>query len=140
MSFDMLCGKGGETDMPIYEFQCNTCAHIFDELVPMNTQGDLMKCPKCDSVGARKARGSFLSATHGLENGHIAVGRKLTGKGSAPSSSDSGNTPAASGSTPAAAGNTPAAAGSTPVASGSAPAASGSTPAASGSTSKAAGV
>jgi putative FmdB family regulatory protein len=118
--------------MPIYEFQCNACAHVYDELVPMNTQGDLMKCPKCGNVGAKKARGSFLSATHGLENGHIAVGRKLTGKSSAPPSSDStkpaadSGKPAADSSKPAAdSSSTPAAGSSTSAAGGSAPKAAG---------------
>lgn len=63
--------------MPIYEYKCNTCAKVFDELVPMNTEGDLLKCPQCGSVGARRLISAF--AAHGLENGHIAVGRKFTG-------------------------------------------------------------
>lgn len=63
--------------MPIYEFKCNSCQHVYDELVPMNTEGDLPKCPKCSQVGARRLISAF--AAHGLENGHIAVGRKLTG-------------------------------------------------------------
>lgn len=119
--------------MPIYEFQCNTCAHIFDELVPMNTQGDLMKCPKCDSVGAKKARGSFLSATHGLENGHIAVGRKLTGKSGAPAASDSGTSSAPSASdTGKSSAPSASDSASTPTAAASAPAAAGSAPKAAG--------
>lgn len=65
--------------MPIYEFRCNACGHVFDELLPMNTAGDHVKCPECGHVGVSKSRGSWLNATHGLENGHIAVGQKLTG-------------------------------------------------------------
>jgi putative FmdB family regulatory protein len=126
--------------MPIYEFQCNACAHVYDELVPMNTQGDLMKCPNCGNVGAKKARGSFLSATHGLENGHIAVGRKLTGKSSAPPSSESGK-PAADSGKPAADSSTPAAGSSSTSAAGSSstPAAGSSSTPAAGSAPKAAG-
>ncbi|HYF95747.1 MAG TPA: zinc ribbon domain-containing protein [Symbiobacteriaceae bacterium] len=66
--------------MPIYEFKCNSCRQVFDELVPMNTEGDLLKCPQCGQVGARRLVSAF--AAHGLENGHIAVGRKLTGSSS----------------------------------------------------------
>jgi putative FmdB family regulatory protein len=74
--------------MPIYEYKCNACAHVFDELVPMDTEGDNLKCPKCGHVGARRLVSAF--AAHGLENGHIAVGQKLTGKGSSsPSTSES---------------------------------------------------
>lgn len=75
--------------MPIYEFKCKACSHVFDELVPMNTEGDLLKCPQCGQVGARRLVSAF--AAHGLENGHIAVGRKFTGGSSKPESgSDSG--------------------------------------------------
>lgn len=63
--------------MPIYEYKCNTCEQVFDELVPMNTEGDSLKCPKCGNVGAKRLISAF--AAHGLENGHIAVGRKFTG-------------------------------------------------------------
>lgn len=66
--------------MPIYEYKCNECTHVFDELVPMNTEGDNLKCPQCGNVGARRLISAF--AAHGLENGHIAVGQKLTGNGS----------------------------------------------------------
>lgn len=66
--------------MPIYEFKCNTCEHVFEELVPMNTEGDLLKCPACGAVGTKRQISVF--AAHGLENGHIGVGWKLTGNGS----------------------------------------------------------
>jgi len=62
--------------VPIYEFRCNACNHLFEELVPLNTTGDNQKCPACGHVGARRLVSAF--AAHGLENGHIAVGQKLT--------------------------------------------------------------
>lgn len=73
--------------MPIYEFKCSGCGQGFEELVPMDTTGADLKCPKCGHVGARRLVSAF--AAHGLENGHIAVGHKLTGKSSAPSDSAS---------------------------------------------------
>jgi len=72
--------------MPIYEFKCKACENVFDELVPMNTEGDLLKCPTCGNTGAHRLISAF--AAHGLENGHIAVGRKLTGKGAGAAESD----------------------------------------------------
>jgi putative FmdB family regulatory protein len=69
--------KGGEAIMPIYEFKCKTCEHIFEELVSMSVNGDSLTCSRCGAIGARKLISTF--AAHGLENGHIAVGRKLTG-------------------------------------------------------------
>lgn len=62
--------------MPIYEFKCNACSHLFEELVPVNTTGEGQKCPECGHMGARRLVSAF--AAHGLENGHIAVGQKLT--------------------------------------------------------------
>jgi len=75
--------------MPIYEFKCSECGHVFEELVPLNAAGDALKCSKCGHVGARRLVSAF--AAHGLENGHIAVGHKLTGNsGSSESSSSEG--------------------------------------------------
>lgn len=74
----MIISDGGETGMPIYEFKCSECGHVFEELVPLNTTGEAQKCPKCGHVGARRLVSAF--AAHGLENGHIAVGQKFTGK------------------------------------------------------------
>lgn len=65
--------------MPIYEFRCNHCGQVFDELVPVDTAGDGLRCAKCGQVGAKRLISAF--AAHGLENGHIGVGRKLTGGG-----------------------------------------------------------
>jgi len=62
--------------MPIYEYKCNKCGHVFDMLVPLHTEGDNLACPECGHVGARRLVSAF--AAHGLENGHIAVGQKLT--------------------------------------------------------------
>lgn len=63
--------------MPIYEYTCPACHSTWDDLKPMGTEE--APCPYCVGVG-RKSKGSYLSAVHGLENGHIAVGSKLTGK------------------------------------------------------------
>ncbi len=71
--------------MPIYEYKCHSCEHVFEELVPLGTSGDSLKCPACGNVGARRLVSAF--AAHGLENGHIAVGQKLTGKDKAAASS-----------------------------------------------------
>lgn len=62
--------------MPIYEFHCMVCNTKFDELVYMGTTHE--NCPKCGAA-AHKSAGSFKSVAHGLENGHHAVGHKLTG-------------------------------------------------------------
>jgi putative FmdB family regulatory protein len=109
--------------MPIYEFKCTSCGHEFEDLVPMNTEGDKLACAQCGHVGARRLISKF--AAHGLENGHIAVGRKLTGGTSNPpdeggSAATEGTKPAAEGSKTTAEGSKPAAEGSKTTAGGSA--------------------
>jgi putative FmdB family regulatory protein len=84
--------------MPIYDFRCNHCSHTFDELVPVDTTGAALRCSQCGQVGAKRLISAF--AAHGLENGHIAVGRKLTGGGASAESkretkSESSSGPAA---------------------------------------------
>lgn len=74
--------------MPIYEYKCSHCSKVYEELVPMNTEGEGLKCPACGQVGAKRLISAF--AAHGLENGHIAVGQKLTGGGSSSPASAGG--------------------------------------------------
>lgn len=33
--------------MPIYEYRCPSCHHLFEELVRSASGGDSVKCPKC---------------------------------------------------------------------------------------------
>ena len=39
--------------MPVYEYQCATCEHVFEELVSMGG-GTLVACPQCASTGVNK--------------------------------------------------------------------------------------
>jgi putative FmdB family regulatory protein len=59
--------------VPIYEFKCNACGHVFDELCKMGETGEALTCPKCKSVGARLLISAF--AAHGLENGFMGIGK-----------------------------------------------------------------
>ena len=63
--------------MPIYEFKCNACNHLFEELVPVNTTGEGQKCPECGHIGARRLVSAFTA--HGLENGHNCGGAEAAG-------------------------------------------------------------
>jgi putative FmdB family regulatory protein len=33
--------------MPIYEFQCADCGHVFEELILRSSDQDDLACPKC---------------------------------------------------------------------------------------------
>ncbi len=39
--------------MPIYEYRCETCGMLFDQLRPM-TASDTATCPACGSAEARR--------------------------------------------------------------------------------------
>lgn len=80
--------------MPIYEFRCVQCGHLFEELCRLNESGEGLTCPDCGQMGARRQISVF--AAHGLENGHIAVGRKLTGQSGQPADSNGSSSAAAS--------------------------------------------
>jgi putative FmdB family regulatory protein len=43
--------------MPIYEFQCETCQHEFEELVMK--RDEVITCPSCGGEHARKLMSSF---------------------------------------------------------------------------------
>lgn len=74
--------------MPLYEFRCASCGHVFEELCRFDDDGTNQKCPRCGHVGAKRLISVF--AAHGLENGHHGVGKKW-GNSSGSSKSDSGS-------------------------------------------------
>lgn len=73
--------------MPIYEFRCAGCSHIYEELCGYDEEGETLKCPKCGHVGARRLISVF--AATGLENGHNSRAGARRGGGEGSSSSGS---------------------------------------------------
>lgn len=61
--------------MPIYEFQCQQCSNIFEELVRMGSTGEGLGCPDCGAMEIRKkvstfyGRSSENGASHGIGGG-----------------------------------------------------------------------
>lgn len=45
--------------MPIYEFQCRHCRHVFEELVRMGTSGEGIHCPVCAGDQVLKLMSTF---------------------------------------------------------------------------------
>ncbi|MFZ5563747.1 MAG: FmdB family zinc ribbon protein [Thermodesulfobacteriota bacterium] len=39
--------------MPIFEYKCNACGHVFEELV-MGTQKKRVACPRCEKTDVDK--------------------------------------------------------------------------------------
>jgi putative FmdB family regulatory protein len=40
--------------MPIYEFRCSGCRHVFEQLCPANVDVAALACPECGGAVARK--------------------------------------------------------------------------------------
>jgi len=75
--------------MPIYEYKCPACGHVFEELVSRNAK-EPGSCPKCGTDGVVK----ILSAIGGISMGSVG------GETPCGSSCSSASTCAATGSCP----------------------------------------
>lgn len=78
--------------MPIYEFRCAGCGHVFEELCRFDEEGAGLQCPRCGHVGSRRLISVF--AATGLENGHNsrAGARRDSGSAGKSESSAGGST------------------------------------------------
>jgi putative FmdB family regulatory protein len=45
--------------MPIYEFQCDACTTVFEELVRMGSNGEGLCCPTCGDAKIHKRMSTF---------------------------------------------------------------------------------
>ena len=49
--------------MPIYEFRCNKCGHVFEEFVfSSKTDYKDISCPTCGDMNSEKLMSAFCSA------------------------------------------------------------------------------
>ncbi len=57
--------------MPIYEYRCNECGHVFSRLQRMGATSEGVTCPKCESSEVERVVSSFASAgsSSGLSSG-----------------------------------------------------------------------
>ena len=67
----------GGINIPIYEFRCQHCGHVFDELCSVGTNE--MKCPQCCSIST-KSSGGYMSNSTGLPNGFASTRSDKRGK------------------------------------------------------------
>ena len=54
--------------MPLYEFQCQQCNTVFEELVRMGCTGEGLACPQCQSGDIRKMMSTFYGRSGGGGN------------------------------------------------------------------------
>ena len=52
--------------MPLYEFTCRKCGHVFEELLSASESDDKnLKCPACNSARVEKGFSSFATGGAG---------------------------------------------------------------------------
>jgi putative FmdB family regulatory protein len=56
--------------MPIYEFQCKKCGHVFEQLIFASDKTEAIVCPSCGANDPCKLMSSFsCSSSTGDSNG-----------------------------------------------------------------------
>ena len=70
-------GERGDICMPIFEFRCLDCQHIFELLVMSEDNTVEMKCPSCDSETFERI----------MSTARFSMGSGATGKGKVSSQS-----------------------------------------------------
>jgi putative FmdB family regulatory protein len=51
--------------MPFYEYKCQDCGHLFEELIRGPADIEALKCPRCHSVNLAKCLSLFGMVTSG---------------------------------------------------------------------------
>lgn len=47
--------------MPLYEYRCQACGHLFEKMVSFSQSSKLPECPVCNSTETRKQMSTFAS-------------------------------------------------------------------------------
>jgi putative FmdB family regulatory protein len=55
----------GDIYMPVYEFSCKNCTHIFEGLYPVGTKAENLECPLCKEKTLRKIFSTFAVSSRG---------------------------------------------------------------------------
>lgn len=65
--------------MPIYEYKCHNCGHLFEELQSMNADPAKTKCPKCGALRSERILSAFSSS--GSSGSAVSAGGSNCGSG-----------------------------------------------------------
>ncbi len=61
--------------MPIYEYQCASCGHAFEQFIIGDEKSESRTCPKCGKAEATKVFSSFSAGCGGNESGGCGGGK-----------------------------------------------------------------
>lgn len=62
--------------MPIHEYKCGKCGHVFELFIFGEVKDDGRICPKCSEPGAKKVISSFSSISGGVCEGGCGTNRR----------------------------------------------------------------
>ncbi|MCX5856120.1 MAG: zinc ribbon domain-containing protein [Deltaproteobacteria bacterium] len=64
--------------MPIYEFECSACSHIFERLMKVGESYDNLPCPECSAEKPKKLIGSC--SFHSRERYEEGLARRMSAR------------------------------------------------------------
>ncbi len=64
--------------MPIYEYRCKECGHVFSKLQRVGASSEGVACPNCGSTEVERMVSTFASASSGASTG-ASSGPSCTG-------------------------------------------------------------
>ena len=56
--------------MPIYEFRCSSCDHVFEELIFRKSELEELVCPSCEATEVSQQMSTFASTGDAHAGGH----------------------------------------------------------------------
>lgn len=68
--------------MPIYEYQCDTCDAVFEQIHPIKDCDKSVPCEKCEKGTAKRIISTNTFHLKGIgwaEHGYISAGEKFSG-------------------------------------------------------------
>jgi putative FmdB family regulatory protein len=71
--------------MPIYEYECDNCGNVFEEIV-YSVTNDTLPCPKCSSKETKK----LMSRVGGIAMGKMSSGPACSSGAACPGASTCG--------------------------------------------------
>ena len=64
--------------MPIYEFECSVCSHIFERLMKVGEDHENLTCPECGAVNPQKVIGR--TSFHSRERYEERLARRMAAR------------------------------------------------------------
>jgi putative FmdB family regulatory protein len=64
--------------MPIYEFECSACGHVYERVMKVDEGHDALTCPECNAAKPKKLVGSC--SFHSRERYEERLARRMAAR------------------------------------------------------------